>query len=203
MLFVAISTIAGKNSDENESAKPNKKQILSMLHQIKEMPYLELSGDSLYWALAKEGLEIVPDLIDLIDNGKVTQMTAYNIPYNYTIGDISIHILDEIIHGMFGISEDIIKKHKDYKRIRNHCTDVGSAWVDYFCFVNLYKKNRIYLKKELHSWFAENKEKLIWVEHKQEFSRSNFSWKADNYYNGAYHYPTRGYYKLKDDSHSY
>ena len=62
------------------------------------MPNLpELSGDSLYWALAMEGLEIVPDLIDIIDDTTETDINIQNRDGYYTIGDISFSILQEII----------------------------------------------------------------------------------------------------------
>jgi hypothetical protein len=167
--------------EHNAASQPGKERIISMLRQIKDMPYLpELSGDSLYWALAMEGLEIVPDLIDIIDDTTETDMSVPNWGGQYAIGDISFSILQEIIYGL-PIME-IIRDKKDYPR------DMEMG-LSYYVFVRYNTENRNYLKTNLHCWFAENKEKLIWASDTANYGRAAEDWKY-----GTYQLPTKGQY---------
>jgi len=166
----------------NAISQPNKEQIISIIHQIEDMPYYpELSGDSLFWALAMEGLAIVPNLIDLLDDTTETNISVPNFGRFYTIGDISFCILTDIIHDLPIM--DIFKSKKDYH--------IEGDLV-YFEFVRYSKENRNYLKTKLHDWFVENKENLIWVKDKRKFRKVSSDWKYP-----TNQLPTKGYYKLK------
>ncbi|MBL4898741.1 MAG: hypothetical protein JKX76_03720, partial [Colwellia sp.] len=50
------------NTDGNED-------IIVNLYGIQEMPYLpELSGDSIYWVVIQRKLEVIPHLIEKLDD---------------------------------------------------------------------------------------------------------------------------------------
>ncbi|MCL2182287.1 MAG: TonB family protein [Chitinispirillia bacterium] len=164
-------------------ARPNRAQVRNIiLHQIKSVSMLSSTpaADSSYWLLALQGLEIVPVLIDLADDTTETGIMYPPNPAIYSVGDVAVSILHEIIYGIYMHPiADIIKK-SGYQ-----CDDISSPWMHYFDFVRSGVKNRVYLKKELGKWYAENKANLVWVTHELIYE-----------YSGGY-YPTRGHYRLK------
>lgn len=157
--------------------------IDTILYQITDVPYIpELSGDSLFWVIVMQGLDVVPSLIEELDDTTITSITIPNFGGFYTIADISFSILGKIIHKLPIL--DIIRTNKEYP------LDEG---LTYWSFVKYNYKNRIYLKQELNEWFIRNKEKLIWIPDFREY-KAVPNWKFP-----TKQYPSKGYYKLAND----
>lgn len=157
---------------------------LSILHRINDMTRNpENSEDSLFWVLVKRGIEIVPDLIDIIDDATETDIPFGGWPYNYTIGDIAHSVLWKIIPGL--PRARIIRNKKDFPRDERHGF--------YFpVFERLDVENRTYLKTGLHSWFIENQQNFAWVADTSRYTGGSYEdWRQ-------YRYPAKGYYVLED-----
>ena len=55
------------------NAQETDNHLRDKILQIKEMWYIGVTGDSLYWELVAEGLEVVPAAIALIDDTTETK----------------------------------------------------------------------------------------------------------------------------------
>lgn len=137
--------------------------ILTELNGIKDVPYLPKSHgncpDSIYWNLVKEGLGVIPDLIDCIISTDSTQIPIPNWGGYYTIGDIAFAIICDIIHGLplqDFYSKGIISKENE-------------TYLTYHSFVCSSEGNRQILRHQLKKWFRKHRSELIWVKDDSEW----------------------------------
>lgn len=62
--------------------------IYDKIKSIKEMPYVpDYSGDPIFWEVVKEGIEIVPELIDHLDDTTHTKIFVPLFSGTYKIGN--------------------------------------------------------------------------------------------------------------------
>lgn len=171
ILFISNCTYSQKQ-DRNEV-------LLSQISEIKTMPYIpELSGDSIFWELVKCKKSIVPQLINQLDNNTITEAFVPNIGGNYTVADISLMAIMEIIKGV-----PIKKFIPDFKE--------ANGFTDYWQYVRADIKNREMLKQQVSKWYNANRSKLVWVEDNAEY-RTSIDWKFD-----SNKHPSGGYYSIK------
>jgi hypothetical protein len=146
------------------------------------MPYFpELSGDSLFWDFTKKRIAIVPALIERIDDTTLTNAYVPNFGSNYTIGDVCIRAIREIIIDVPIIS--LIEKDTTIVSEKGY----GIYWE----YVRESFKNRQLLKEKVKRWFNANKSKLIWIKDEKYYATSDSE-------NGVMKkLPAGGYYKIK------
>ena len=136
-------------------------QLVDKIVQINDVPYIGNFGDSLYWKIVAEELDIVPNLIELIDDTTTTKAAIPNWGGYYCIGDIAFSMINDIIFQIPII--DFIQTKTDF---------VGEKI--YFEFVQDNFQNRAHMKNELSKWFVANKDGLEWVNNKKEFIANHY-----------------------------
>jgi hypothetical protein len=125
---------------------------INNLIKINTMPYYpELSGDSIFWNITKGKIDIVPYLINRINDTTKTNASVSNFGGVYTIGDICVRAIEEII--------------KDFPTIKLIEADENllkeKAYGIYWGYVNDFK-NRLEFQKRVRAWYEENKNNLVW-----------------------------------------
>ncbi len=127
--------------------------ILNLIKSIKDMLYVpEYSGDPNFWGLVKEGIDIVPELIDHLDDTTNTKILVRLFSGTYRIGDISYLILIKIIHDIpiFELAKISQEEYELY------------GFGVYWNFVRSNPANRIILKMKIKEWYCAYKNKLTW-----------------------------------------
>lgn len=162
--------------------KPNYKIMIDSLETITEMPYYpELSGDDVFWKLTKERADILPSLIERITDTTKTNANVPNFGGVYTVGDICVRAIEEIIRDFKTInlieSDPKILKEKAY----------GIYWE----YVRGDFKNRVELQERAKSWYEKNKINLIWRQDDKLYAVS------DDENGEMKKHPAGGYYVIK------
>ncbi|MCB0736552.1 MAG: hypothetical protein KDC92_03495 [Bacteroidetes bacterium] len=135
------------------------------IKEIKKMPYIpELSGDSLFWSLVQKKLEVVPELINCLNDTTITQANVPNFGGYYTVADISYYIISEII-----------KDIPTDQFVDTVNSGAGGYWM-YWNFVRTSYDNRLSFQKDVEKWYDINKSKLVWVEDNRKY-RTAIDWK--------------------------
>lgn len=150
------------------------------MKSIKEMPYVpEYSDDPIYWELVKEGIDIVPEFIDHLDDTTNTKMYVPLFSGIYRIGDISYLLLTEIINDIptFELLNISLEKYEQY------------GFGVYWNFIKSNSANRKILKTKINDWSSANKNKLTWEMDERKF-------RGDTH-NFPRKHPAGGYYILK------
>lgn len=147
--------------------------------KISSMPYIpELSGDSLFWKITTNRKEIIPALINHIDDTASTFANVPNFGGVYTIGDVCIRAIKEIIFDFPTIK--LIEKDSSVIAEKGF----GVYWE----YVRKSIENRRSLKKIVTKWYKENEQKLVWVDDERLYST------ADETEAPAQKRPAGGYY---------
>jgi hypothetical protein len=159
-------------------------QVRETLYQIQEVPtYPELSGDSLYWVLVQQGLDIVPELIDCMDISDATDIQGfvYSPTMDITaVGDIAWKVLHEIIKGI--PVQDFLAVSKMVENFDNISTYA----------INERQKLRVFLKKQTKKWYKTAKHHLEWVPDANHYKTAE-DWKFP-----TDKHPAGGYYLYRD-----
>jgi hypothetical protein len=155
--------------------------ICNEIKHIRDVPYIpelqEDCPDSIYWALVKEGLNIIPTLIKCIDITDSTQIIIPNWGGHYTVGDIAFSIICDIIHGL--PLQDFFKKGI-----------IDTIPTTYHSFICSSKRNKQILQNQLRRWYKENHRQLVWV-------TDHSTWRiADDCWLNTNEHPAGGYYTI-------
>ncbi|WP_272151112.1 hypothetical protein [Tenacibaculum aiptasiae] len=160
--------------------KDNSKLVFQ-IQKINKMPdYFKLSGDPIYWELVKRKMDIVPELLEIVDDPTPTNATILYQGRNYMVGEIAVDIIYEIVRD-FPKKIDLIK---DWKKF-----DESEAYNNYWYFMVEKSNNRTQFKQKLKDWYSSNKSKLIWVPDNKKYRESEMS--------ELKKHPSRGYYKVE------
>lgn len=133
-------------------------------------------GDKYFWQVVKGKQEIIPLLLDKLDD--TTQTEAY-VPYfggQYTVADIAYTALKEIIKDI--PTFDLLKIKFDTN---------GCGYCSYWNYLRKEIKNRRKFKAAVSGWYDKNKANLVWVTSNQflTFDISGFN------------HPNGGHFELK------
>lgn len=176
---VLITTIVALNiliccAQNNELSKK-----VDDLKYVKDVPYIpELSGDSLFWVVVKEKMEIIPYLIEKLEDTTRTEATVSNFGGNYTVADVAYRAITEIIHGVptLELAED-----------PNNPEPRDGYW-GYWNYTRRSFENRKKFKKRVNEWYLSNKDKLEWVEYTRKFRTApDWKFKTDKHPAGGYY----------------
>jgi hypothetical protein len=179
ILLLSVVTLFSCSSNKNGF-----NQEIKAIPQINRMPdTFELSGDSIYWNLVKGKQSIVPFLINKIDDTSATKAPIGYVGRNYTVGEVAIEALYEIIRDL----PDRISLIKNWERYEE-----DEAFNNYWYYMNESEQNRLLFKKQIEKWYNKNKQSLIWVSDNKEYRKSEMD-------TVLYYHPSRGYYKLKSN----
>ncbi|MDX2246336.1 MAG: hypothetical protein SF052_06155 [Bacteroidia bacterium] len=177
------------------------------IQKIEEVPYMPpLSGDGRYWKIVKKGKRIIPLLISLLDD---TTMTNAHVRFwggDYTVGDISLALFEEIIAN-FKVNDFILHHDPQYDCPLN-ITSV------YWCFVRSAPLNRTLLKQWVQAGYASYADSLIWCQDTNLYFKRDFRLpspvpegeeeifgkkrEASNHVPKRYPHPARGFYLIKN-----
>ncbi len=120
---------------------------------ISDMPYCpEYSGDSLYWDIVKDGLVIVPQLIDKLNDSTTTELIVPLWGGYYTVADISHLLIWNIIQDVPIL--DLVGSTQEERD--------QDGYGCYWAFVRKDYQNRIILQSRIRHWFEKNKDNLVW-----------------------------------------
>jgi hypothetical protein len=156
---------------------------IKAIQNIQTMPYSpELSGDSLFWNITIKKKEIIPALIEHIDDTLTTSANVPNFGGVYTIGDVCVRAIEEIINGFPTIK--IIEK--------NEFVINEKAYGIYWDFVRSSFQNRQDFKIKVKQWYEKNKDSLVWVTDERLYAVS------DDEGVPAKKRPSGGYYIIKE-----
>lgn len=149
---------------------------IEKIHLIDEMPYIpNLSGDSFYWEIVKEGLDLIPKLIEILPDTTSTNAVVPNIGGNYAVGDIAYFCINGIITNI--PTKEFIPE-----------TENQNGYWFYWNFVRESQENRSQFQQRVSSWFNLNKKNLIWKEDKNEQNvAKNWSYKSNMHPAGGYY----------------
>ncbi len=119
-----------------------------------EVPWSPGCGDSMFWNALSYGKEIVPYLLESLDDTTSSKAYVPNFGGLYTVADISLVALKMLIWDIpvrsFVITiDDLEEEYEDW---------------EYWTFVRSSKENRTKFKNWTISWYKMNKEKFVWVE---------------------------------------
>lgn len=121
-------------------------------HNPDTMLYNIGCGDRFFWQVVKGKKEIIPLLIDKLDD--TTQTDAF-VPYfggHYTVADVAYTALQEIIKDI--PTFELLKIKFDSK---------GCGYCSYWNYLRKDIKNRRKFKVAVSHWYDKNKANLVWV----------------------------------------
>ena len=173
LIILSISCKAQDIKDKREL-----RNTAQLLKQINSVPYIpELSGDSLFWVVVKYKKDIIPYLIELLNDTTELPIPVPNFGGNYTVADVSNMALQKIIPSL--PTSSFLNKILE-----------NNGYGDYWVFVRNNYTNRILYQKRLSYWYEKNQKRLVWFKDTTEY-RTSFDWKFSNYH------PAGGYYILE------
>jgi hypothetical protein len=145
-------------------------------HNRDTMIYNVGCGDRFFWQVVKGKQEIIPLLLDKLDD---TTQTEASVPYfggQYTVADIAYTALQEIIKDI--PTFELLKIKFDTK---------GCGYCSYWNYLRKHIKNRRKFKVAVAGWYDKNKANLYWVTSNQflTFDISGFN------------HPNGGHFELK------
>lgn len=171
------------------------KRLIDSLRFVREMPYacevlLDVNtpynrdtmiynigcGDKYFWQVVKGKQEVIPLLLDKLDD---TTRTEASVPYfggQYTVADIAYTTLQEIIKDI--PTFDLLKIKFDTN---------GCGYCSYWNYLRKDVKNRLKFKVAVVDWYDKNKPNLFWLKSNQflTFDTSGFN------------HPNGGHFELK------
>jgi hypothetical protein len=98
-------------------------------------------GDKAFWSIVKLKDKAIPLLIENLNDTTTTSIAAPYKPYNYSIADLSLLILKEIIHDFPAIAS----KNNDQEYLRRNY------------------KARVRFKQQISIWYNNNINNLVWT----------------------------------------
>jgi len=161
------------------------KKLIDSLRFVTEMPYaceilLDISapynrdtlifnigcGDRYFWQVVQGKQEIIPLLLDKLDD---TTQTEASVPYiggQYTVADI-----------VYAALQEIIKDIPTFELLKIKFDTNGCGYCSYWNYLRKDIKNRKKFKVAVTNWYNKNKTNLVWVTSNQflTFDRSGFN----------------------------
>ena len=133
-------------------------------------------GDRFFWQVVKGKQEIIPLLLDRLDD---TTQTIAPVPYfggQYTVADIVYTALQEII-----------KDIPTFELLKINMDTSGCGYCSYWKYLRKDIKNREKFKFAVRNWYQKNKANLFWV-------TSN---KVLTFDICSFNHPNRGHFEVK------
>lgn len=126
-----------------------------MIKQIDSLKFTNskyASCNSIYWRVVANGENVIPYLIDRIDDTTATRATDKCKTANLCVGDLCYYALIEIMPiSLFAVSG------QQFDTYSNGCNLGVVEWID---------KNRQRFKSDLRQWYYTEKTSLVWVRFK-------------------------------------
>ncbi len=119
-------------------------------------PLDERCGDILFWNVVMLKEKAILPLIKKVGDATPTEATAAPTPRRYTVGDVALSALQEIIHGI------------PVYEIAGIKYDESLGSLNYWYYFDK-KSNRKKFQKNLYKWYNENKNSLEWIESNNRF----------------------------------
>ncbi len=161
-------------------AQTDHSKLLDSLKHIREMPYICEGGlgcgDSIFWKVVSYKSEIVPYLIERIND--TTQTEAYVVLFGgiWTVGDVAYAALEEIVWDL-----------PTFRLLGTRFDKRGCGYCAYWKHINKSLKNREKFQRKVKQWYELNRADLVWVV-SEEFQMCDCM--------GRKH-PNGGHYELK------
>jgi hypothetical protein len=146
-------------------------------HHRDSMIYNVGCGDKHFWQVVKGKQQMIPLLLDKLDD---TTRTAAPVPYfggQYTLADIAYTALQEII-----------KDIPTFELLRIKFKSRGCGFCAYWNHLRKTPKNRRKFKAAVADWYQQNKANLVWVS-SDEFLTCDCI---------GFNHPNKGHFELRE-----
>ncbi|MFB6344116.1 hypothetical protein ACE1ET_20525, partial [Saccharicrinis sp. FJH62] len=144
------------------SAQTDNKKLVDSLKFVTDMPYIcrdtvitNLSvgcGDKIFWETVKQKQNIIPLLIDKLNDTTQTEVSVPNFGGQYTVADIAYRAILEIIKDIPTFELLGVKFDKN-----------GCGYCSYWNHLREDVNNRIKFQTNVRIWYDKNKSSLVWV----------------------------------------
>lgn len=128
---------------------------------IGEMPYYPewKSGDPVYWDIVRSGKPTIKFLIQIVDDSSDTSIDVPLFGGTYTVGDIAVHALLDIVHDL-----PVLELVNDLRKAQNVQACKNNGFGCYWNFVRDNNENRKQLQQAIKNWLRKNEKRLVWKE---------------------------------------
>lgn len=160
----------------------NLQDEVDKLNKITDMPYIcrdtidtDGCGDAIFWQVVKYKLDIIPNLINKLND---TTKTSASVPFmggQWTVADIA-----------FSAIQEIIKDIPTFDLLGVQYNPNGFGYNVYWYHLRADFNNRQEFKEKVTIWYKDNKNKLVWVV-------SDMTLTCDC----SFKHPNGGHYELK------
>ena len=155
-LIVTASAATAETPALLESEPITAGSIRDWILQLESMPcghpYEDRDPD--LWQIVRLGLEHVPTILELVDDGTDTGMTVCLFGGTYAVGDVAVaafmSLVDDVPVALMAADGD--QKARD-----------GMGFGPYWWFVRESGDHRHSLRRSLEAWFSANRSRLEWV----------------------------------------
>ena len=113
-------------------------------------------GDDIFWKLVEKKLEIVPLLIEKMNDTTKISVFVPNFGGKYTVADAAYLIISEII-----------KEIPTFELLGVEFDNEECGYCSYWFHLRSNIMNRNKFQKALSKWYGKNMKKLIWIEDNQ------------------------------------
>ena len=133
----------------------------------------QLDEDKVFWELVKLKKEIIPDLLNLIDDTTKLKANVRWFSGKWTVGDAAYRVIQEIIYDI-----------PTFELMNTNFNDGDCGYCAYWQHLRLDYSNRLKFKLNLTNWYQTNKSNLVWN-------------KSDDISECMYTNPNKGFYVIK------
>jgi len=133
--------------------------MVDELEGITDMPYIcrdtvgtQGCGQKLFWNVVKKKREVIPLLLDKLDDTTTTEATVPNFGGRWTVADVAYNALEEIIKDI--PTFDLLGVQFDHH---------GCGYCSYWQHLRSEIKHRRAFKKKIIQWYLENNDSLVWI----------------------------------------
>lgn len=128
--------------------------LADSLRYVVNVPYIQNCSDPILWKVVGKGLDIVPDLIDKLDD--TTVLKEVYVPFfggEYAVADVAHIALLEIIRDI-----------PTFELLGVEFDEKGCGYCSYWFHVRSKVKNRKRFKEAVRKWYNYHKNYLEWTE---------------------------------------
>ena len=153
-IFIAVLSVVAMPVVAAEHDRPRMPITAEILSSIERIPFGKegAPGSPEFHVIVREGLAIVPELADLLDNPTLTENRVPLTGGHYAVGDVAMAAISDIVRVPW---LEFITTRED-PRIATQGFGV------YWNYVRESAENRSTLKAKFLKWFEENEKRLTW-----------------------------------------
>ena len=154
-VLLIASGLAVSGAQESEPERLPRPLTATFLASIDELPSGKLGAraSAEYWEIVRQGIGVVPELIELLDDATLTEERVCLVGGFYAVGDVAMSAISDII-----INVPWLQMIPGLDDARIDEIGFGVYWE----YVRESPINRRKLKKRIRRWFAEYAGSVQW-----------------------------------------